>query len=158
MAIQATYHGEVRVVRSSYTSKTGPTLTLALHDIDELNKVQGMDGKRYMLALVEIGDDEQPVPSAAILEKPKGGALAKLAGMWCSDPDFWRWASGQVSAPVRNVNDAAEFLRIFCDVASRAEFDNNQEAGARFQRLVRGPYMKHLAMHGKTAPEYAEVA
>jgi len=151
MAIEATYHGEVRVVRSSYTSKTGPTITLALHDIDELNRVQGMDGKRYMLALVEIGDDEQPVPSAAILEKPKGGALAKLAGMWCSDPEFWRWASAQVMAPVRNSQDAAEFMRVFCGVESRAEFDSSEEAASIFQRRVRGPYMKHLASIGVTA-------
>ena len=151
MAIEATYHGEVRVVRSSYTSKTGPTITLALHDIDELNRVQGMDGKRYMLALVEIGDDEQPVPSAAILEKPKGGALAKLAGMWCSDPEFWRWASTRMDLPVSNANGAAAFIRLNCGVDSRAELDSNDEAADLFQKHIRGPYMKHLASIGVTA-------
>lgn len=137
MTIQATYHGEVRVVRSSYTSKTGPTITLALHDIDELNKVQGMDGKRYMLALVEIGDDEQPVQ-----EKLKGGPLSILAARWCQDPVFREW----FDCPTEET--AAERIRVLCDVTSRANIDHTAEAGEKFQRHIRGPYMKYLAMNG----------
>ena len=52
MSIEATYHSEVRFVRSAHSSKTGTTITLALPDSDELSKVAGFDGKRYMLALV----------------------------------------------------------------------------------------------------------
>lgn len=147
MSIQASYHGEVRVVRSSYTSKTGPTITLALHDIDELNKVQGMDGKRYMLALVEIGDDEQPVQP---VEKPKGGALAKLAGIWCSNPNFIKWIGAS------DAEGAAKQIRVMCGVLSRAELDSNPDAADRFQRLIRAPFMKWMAVNGFTAPEYAE--
>lgn len=170
MTIEATYHGEVRVVRSSYTSKTGPTITLALHDIDELNKVQGMDGKRYMLALVEIGDDEQPVPSAAILEKPKGGPLAKLAGMWCNDPRFIEWIRPQYDMLMggdgsgwgdvtpdhdfdgSNVDWAKHAVLVLCGCdESRAELDSSTEKANLFQSRIRGPYMKHLASIGLTA-------
>lgn len=156
MTIEATYHGEVRVVRSSYTSKTGPTLTLALHDIDELNKVQGMDGKRYMLAIVEIGDDELPAQQPTKTEgppqpeKPKGGPLAKLAGMWCNDPKFWEWAAQSCGAEVSCEQHAADVIRAWCEIDSRAELDSSPAAGALFQRFVRGPYMKHLAMTGQT--------
>lgn len=148
MTIEATYHGEVRVVRSSYTSKTGPTITLALHDIDELNKVQGMDGKRYMLALVEIGDDEQPVPSAAILEKPKGGSLAKLAGMWCETEEFRSWMIKHNGWAVFTADEAADCIREVCGIESRAELDSNLEAKERFNRYFRGPYTKYLASTG----------
>jgi hypothetical protein len=141
MSIQATYHGEVRVVRSSYTSKTGPTITLALHDIDELNKVQGMDGKRYMLALVEIGEDEQPIQKPEV-EKLKGGALSVLAARWCADEGFRAWFGCATE------KDAAERVRRLCDVTSRAHIDHTAEAGEKFQRHIRGPYMKHLAMNG----------
>lgn len=93
MSIEATYHSEVRFVRSAHSSKTGTTITLALPDSDELSKVAGFDGKRYMLALVEIGDDEQPVqqpsspevgytpPTPDVPAKPKGGYAAKWLGL-----------------------------------------------------------------------------
>lgn len=151
MTIEASYHGEVRFVRSSFTSKTGPTITLALHDIDELNRVQGMEGKRYMLALVEIGDDEQPV------QKPKGGALAKLAGMWCELPAFHAWASMISGKRVTNSEEAAEFVRLTCLIQSRSELDNDELAEARFQGHIRGPFMKYMA-GANSAPEWMEVA
>ena len=147
MTIQATYHGEVRVVRSSYTSKTGPTITLALHDIDELSRVQGMDGKRYMLALVEIGDDEQPVQPKAgeVVEKMKGGHLARQAGIWCDTPHFWGWLESVHHMPVKNSNKAADVLREMLGIGSRAELDNNESAAERFQTKIRAPFMKYMA-------------
>ncbi len=150
MAIEPTYHGEVRVVRSSYSSKAGPTLTLALHDIDELNKVQGMDGKRYMLALVEIGDDEQPV-------QKKGGPLAILAGKWCQDPEFWKFLDAN-AWPTSNAADAANHIRQWCGIGSRAELDHNPNAAQLFHAGIRGPYIKWMASRGVrfTAPEYEE--
>lgn len=152
MTIEATYHGEVRFVRSSYTSKTGPTVTLALHDIDELNKVQGMDGKRYMLALVEIGDDEQPIQ-----QKRKGGPLSILAGKWCQDPGFWKFL-GERGWPCTTAEDAAKYIRAQCQIDSRAELDHDQDAARRFHSSIRGPFIKWSAARGVrfTAPEYEE--
>jgi hypothetical protein len=153
MSIATSYSGEVRFVRSNHSSRSGTTITLALPDTDELSKVTGMDGKRYMLALVEIGDDEQPVQPVAPVEKVKGGALAKLAGIWCGEREFWRWASAQVMAPVRNADEAAEFIRVYCGISSRAELDASEDVAGRFQRLIRGPYMKHMATAAFTAQE-----
>lgn len=175
MTIESTYHGEVRVVRSSYTSKTGPTLTLALHDIDELNKVQGMDGKRYMLALVEIGDDEQPVQP----EKKKGGPLSILAARWCREPEFLNFIRpiydrqlggngsgwGDVSPDDFDHDQAlgleqyaAHCIKVLCDCEqSRRELDIDAAKGEKFHRLIRGPYIKWMAARGViTAPEYEE--
>jgi len=149
MTIEATYHSEVRFVRSSYSSKTGTTITLALPDSDELSKVQGMDGKRYMLALVEIGDDEQPVQKPQATERPKGGALAKLAGLWCAKPEFWAWASKASGKHIGSAESAAELIRLYCGVVSRAELDSNEAASALFQTYVRGPYMKHMLASGR---------
>lgn len=151
MSIQATYHSEVRFVRSSYSSKTGTTITLALPDSDELSKVQGMDGKRYMLALVEIGDDEQPVQKPEVVERPKGGALAKLAGMWCASPDFWAWATNFGERHINSPEAAADLIRRYCRVKSRAELDSNEMAAALFNTYVRGPYMKHMLATGRVA-------
>lgn len=170
MTIKATYHGEVRVVRSSYTSKTGPTITLALHDIDELNKVQGMDGRRYMLALVEIGDDEQPVQAK---QEAKGGALSVLAAQWCKQREFQMWirpiydrfmggdGSGWgdihpdefLPATTKHIDKfelhAAHCVKVFCGCEqSRREIDIDPVKTERFQSEIRGPYMKYLAMNG----------
>lgn len=144
MTIQATYYGEVRVTRSSYTSKNGPTLTLALHDIDELNKVQGMDGKRYMLALVEIGDDEQPV-------QPKGGYAAEWLGRRCQEPDFWRFLAEKSPfdwGVVSSEADASDLVRKWLGVKSRAEVDHHPEVKAVFDHQIRLPYMKWHAVNG----------
>lgn len=148
MSILANYSGEVRFVRSSFTSKNGATLVLALPDLAELEKVQGMDGKRYMLALVEIGDDEQPAQqvSTAILEKPKGGALAKLAGLWCNDAQFIKWLG------CKNSIDAAATVRQMCGIDSRSELDSDLMAEEKFQALIRGPYMKFLGFSGMRLP------
>ena len=148
MSIEATYHSEVRFVRSAHSSKTGTTITLALPDSDELSKVAGFDGKRYMLALVEIGDDEQPVQKPEIAEKPKGGALSKLAGMWCASPEFWAWASSGERV-IDSVDKAADLIRRYCKIESRAELDSNESAATLFNTYIRGPYMKHMMATGR---------
>lgn len=130
------YAGEVRVVRSSYTSKNGPTITLALHDIDELGKVASLDGKRFMVALVQIGDDEQPVEAPEL----KGGELAKLAGRWCSDPEFWGWLSREANCQIQDSEKAAEVVRSMCLIKSRADLDHDKFAATRFKVLIREPY------------------
>lgn len=174
MTIQATYYGEVRVTRSSYTSKNGPTLTLALHDIDELNKVQGMDGKRYMLALVEIGDDEQPV------QKPvqAGGYAAKWLAIRCREAAFQSWlrpvydrllgGDGTGWGDVTPEHDfggsvekwAKHAVLVLCDCQeSRSEIDHDTRKKALFDSKIRLPYMKWAAISGRaSAPEWMEVA
>ncbi len=155
MSIEATYHSEVRFVRSAHSSKTGTTITLALPDSDELSKVAGFDGKRYMLALVEIGDDELPVQQPQVAaEKPKGGALAKLAGRWCQDPMFWAWLETDPLNAARSPAGAAACVYALCEIGSRADLDHNQEAAEKFHRLIRGPFIKYMASRGArfTAP------
>lgn len=155
MTIEASYHSEVRFVRSSYSSKTGTTITLALPDSDELSKVQGMDGKRYMLALVEIGDDEQPV------QKPEktGGPLAVLAGRWCQEPEFWRFLSDFLGWPASSEADAVRYVRMYCQIESRAELDHNPDAARLFHSGIRGPYIKWTETRGVrfSCPEVEEV-
>jgi hypothetical protein len=82
-----------------------------------------------------------------VAEKPKGGPLAKLAGIWCADPAFWEWVNsvtrGGIFWHIKDADDAASFVREYCEVDSRAELDHDEAAAERFQRLIRGPYMKH---------------
>lgn len=73
------------------------------------------------------------VPAAD--EKPKGGDLARLAGMLCANPKFHEW-TGLCSA-----EDAAQFIRHECGVESRAELDHNEAAAQAFHRNVRLPFL-----------------
>jgi hypothetical protein len=86
--------------------------------------------------------------TTATLEKPKGGALAKLAGMWCNDPEFWSWLSIAHEYQSYCSDDAAVSLYELCEIESRAELDHNPVAAEKFHRLIRGPYQKHLIARG----------
>lgn len=69
-------------------------------------------------------------------EKPKGGELAKLAGMLCANPDFQKWCDA--STP----EAAATWVRSACDIDSRSELDHNAAAARKFHSLVRIPFME----------------
>ncbi len=84
-------------------------------------------------------------------EKPKGGALAKLAGMWCNDPNFWAWLEPDPNNACQSANGAAACLYAICGIDSRAELDNDPVAAEKFHRLIRGPYQKYLIAKGVIA-------
>lgn len=90
-----------------------------------------------------IGDKPAPVE-----EKPKGGALSKLAGMWCNDPEFWAWLETDPDNACHSALGAARCLYAICEINSRAELDHNAEAAEKFHRLIRVPYQKHLIAIG----------
>ncbi len=117
-------------------------------------------GTRYMLALVEIGDDERPKeqPSDG---KPKpaeaNGSKSKTwhelkasqqSGILCNDPAFHKFLNEGVrigrpgqqrawSKPVNNTDDAAEAVRNLCAVNSRADLDKNGTTGERWNEIAR---------------------
>ena len=63
----------------------------------------------------------------------KGGALARLAGMWANEPTFLAWMRS-TNQPANTAHDAAEFIRARCCIESRAQLDHDPEARARFTR------------------------
>jgi hypothetical protein len=66
--------------------------------------------------------------------KPKGGELAKLAGILCADSGFQGWLG------VESEEGAAALLRSECGVDSRAELDHNAAAAAIFHQKFRKPW------------------
>ena len=100
-------------------------------------------------AITQEAAQEQAQKETIESDKPKGGPLAKLAGMWCDSPYFWKWAN--LSSPkgygVDKVDseDAAEFVRKICKIESRSELDHNQEAARIFNEKIRIPYMEWQA-------------
>lgn len=88
-------------------------------------------GTRYMAALVEIGDDEQPVI------KPKEKfSLTQEAGMHCTWPRFWKFLSEQINnIQISSIEEAATIVRDECFVESRTAFDKDKDAAQRWIAL-----------------------
>lgn len=61
----------------------------------------------------------------------KGGPLSRLAGRLCQRREF------QVYCKADDAGQAAEFVRVFCGVDSRADIDHDAEAARRFHDLRR---------------------
>lgn len=81
-------------------------------------------------------------------QRPKGGELAKLAGMWSNEQAFWDWVESIQANPCHGAEDAAAFIRAVCGVDSRAQLDHDAAARAKFDRHIRKPYAKYRASAG----------
>lgn len=150
-----TFQGEVLMRRWSDSSTQGVQVTFALPDASDLEPLKAKTGKRFACVLVEIADDETPVSTAATDipdsgNPKKGGEWAKLAGIWCADPDFWMFLNQQFPSDDRVENDkeAALSLRVHCDIGSRAELDHDPDALALFNARIRHPFMKFMQARG----------
>jgi hypothetical protein len=89
-------------------------------------------GTRYMVALVEIGDDESPV------EKPKDNPhkMSQQVAMLCGDNRFHMFLTDKHPDNRKYTqNDAADYVRFQCKINSRSELDANPEAAARWRNL-----------------------
>jgi hypothetical protein len=147
--ITPTFHGEMQLAGWSESHNSGCKVTFWLQSSEDLEAFRALTvrkgntaGQRFMAALVEVGDDELPVQREPEPEKPKGGALAKLAGMWSNEQEFWNFSDSG------NAEEAAEWIREICLIDSRAELDNSLVAKQNFEKFVRGPYMKYRASRG----------
>ncbi len=120
-----TFGGEVQFAGYSDSSRSGPRITFRLADRDELAAFIGKEGKRYMLAVVEIADDETPSPAPAPrsyadsyvdLQNPgrssedvrrevqqrerrqRMAPLCEWAVMRCAEKPFQRWCNDMMMA------------------------------------------------------------
>jgi len=147
-----TFQGEMQLAGWAESHTSGAKLTFWLPASADLEVFRGMTarkghraGQRFMAVLVEIGDDELPVPQTVVQPtaapgpgpKQKGGELARLAGRWCGDEMFRHWLG------VDTAEDAAENVRMACGVTSRAELDHNADAAKAFHRIYREPFIAY---------------
>ena len=79
-----------------------------------------------------------------MMARVKGGPLARLAGQWANEPAFLEWMRS-TNQTANTPHYAAEFIRARCCVESRAQLDHDEQAKARFDQYIRGPYAKYRA-------------
>jgi hypothetical protein len=113
-------------------TKDGYGLSLAVHpdDLPE-DLMRDFVGSRYMVVMVRIGDNEQPVNRE--LEFP-GDHAVKMAGMMCRDSDFWKWIKLSTGADVTSEKECAQWLSEFLNIQSRKELKENQEVREVFNK------------------------
>lgn len=143
-----TFQGEIQFRRYSDTSTQGQQVVFAVQDREALESFVGMEGKRFMAVLVQIGDDEQPVAgNPASEKKPREylGDLCYRAVQWCNDPEFQDWIAKRAGAAtdIPSAEFAASIIKGYCGVKSRKDIDGDPVAKEKFQRLVVGPWQKY---------------
>jgi len=119
-------------------TKDGYALTLVVHPNDAPSELfQSPVGQRYVVALVEVGDDEQPVPAKTKTVDSPGSEAVKYAGMLCKEPMFWRWITTQSGAiVVEDQDEAAQWLREELGVGSRSEIASSSVLIETFDRMT----------------------
>jgi hypothetical protein len=80
--------------------------------------------------------EESPTPTPRASLPSHGARAVREAGMLAKDRAFWEWLLRERPADaLYTENDAANFIREWCDVKSRAEFSDNAAARERFLEL-----------------------
>lgn len=105
----------------------------------------GTPGTPVVLARITPAAAQREANKEFQPDRQKGGALCKLAGMWCQEPEFhaflahtMKWAKSYTEPITSEV--AANIIRETCGVASRADLDHDEAAAAIFHRDFRLPY------------------
>lgn len=117
-------------------SKDGYNLSLAVHpdDIPD-DLVRDFVGSRYMVVMVRLGDDEQPVNRELEFA---GNHAVKIAGMLCRDPDFWTFINDTQGDEVTSEFECAAWLKMFLNIESRSELKTDKNARENFAKLRKG--------------------
>lgn len=104
-------------------------------------------GTPVAIAALQVGyaAAKEPEPS-----KEPIGPLCKWLVMRCAEPEFWRWLEAEVpdGHSVESSEEAAQRVRIWLEIGSRREIDNDQVKSAKFHRLIREPYQRWLVRRG----------
>jgi len=109
-------------------SKDGYLLSLALHPDDMPDHlIKDFVGARYMVVMVRIGDDEQPIKQVR-----KSDPAVAMAGLVCRDSMFWEYVCIRDEEIITSEAECSEWMKMYFDIDSRADFKTNTEAREKF--------------------------
>lgn len=89
-------------------------------------------GTRFMAALVEVGDDEQPKPNKMDWREM---TPASQAAIRCGDQQFRKYLAAEHGLETKDKEEAATAVRNLCGVASRMELATNHKARALWHSI-----------------------
>jgi hypothetical protein len=111
--------------------KSGYVLTLSMHpdDIPE-DLLRDFVGSRYMVVMVRIGDNEQP------LERKEHDKYVRAAGMLCKNPLFWKFLFDDNQIMQESEAEATEWLREYLNIPSRSDLKTNEAAQKLLDKVI----------------------
>ncbi len=131
-ARDAAVHFEAIKLRLAH-NRDGINLTLAIQPQDlPISVLQSYVGKRYLVAMVELNDHDEPVVPKDVIE---GERAVQSAGMLARDPSFQAFLVRRRIATEATEVAAAEGLRAYLGVNSRADLKADHTARRLFEGL-----------------------
>lgn len=134
------FNGEVQLMGYGESDSSGAWIKLQILP-EDLESFRGLKGTTFDITLA---NPDQPVGTPAkepTPGKPKGGALSKEAGKICHVLEFQQYCADQLTSvspttfePSHDI--AANYIRSFCGIESRAELDHNATAAKKFRNLM----------------------
>lgn len=123
-------HTQFEGVKIAMTQdKNGHILKMSIHPNDTPEDImRDPVGTRYMVVLVRLNEQDQPVASQS---NEDGRRAVALAGTLCSDEDFQGWLVSVNEAEELNEVAASVALRRMLHVTSRKELKTDREARQR---------------------------
>ncbi|WP_299933712.1 hypothetical protein [uncultured Pelagimonas sp.] len=118
-----------------YSTSGGTKLTMQMPDRELADALDALGaGKRFMMVLVPINDEEEP-DEDAMQALEEGKARIKRAVLLCDDKAFWDWAEEiRGGRLVQSKDEAKAALCELLAIKSRAEI-KGAKVGANFLRL-----------------------
>lgn len=113
--------------------KNGLVLKLSLHPEDTpKDMILSPLGTRYMVAMVQLGEDDSPIKGK---DKTDGERAVAMAGALCRNPRFAGWLMNKGYAEGESSSAAATALRELLGIESRSELATNEQAREAFMAL-----------------------
>jgi len=115
--------------------KNGTIITLVIHH-DDTEKVKELwdtaTGQRYMVAMVGLTDEEQPIPTR---EGEAGTKAVQSAGILCRDPAFQAFVGQRLDTFITDHDACGKQLCGLLGVQSRSELKDDEDARDAFIRI-----------------------
>ena len=137
---------EAMLLRWGESHSSGRTVTLQLPEEDGPHPFKGLkcgpaNGQRLAVSIALINDDESQ--SKPTKERRKFDELKRSnqAGMLCDERRFWSFLiekGGLINVHSDDIppeKQAAQVVRKLCNVNTRAAFDTNEQAAAKWDTL-----------------------
>jgi hypothetical protein len=142
------WKGEAQLLSWGDTSTRGRTITLQLAPDDTgdahpfataRTKSGKTTGQRYMLVMVEIGDDERPVERTP----------SQIAFLLCKDEAFWHFLNERAFDNIDSEEKARAYILEGCGIKSRSELDRNRQAFDYWTTQFYIPWQQHIEARDK---------
>ena len=127
-------HPQFEAVKVAFKQdRTGYILTLNVHpdDMDE-SIMRDFVGARYQCVMVRLNAVDKPLIRE---QEYAGDQFVSKAGALCRNPEFWQFLHEDLQILNGSEAEAAEWLRNYLGIHSRAELKTNESARERLNTI-----------------------